>query len=121
MMTEEDIPHIKYLKETPTIIKMEVRSRHINRKSYRCYIEYIPNCNNYKGIKRYTCDCANGNRTLGCCSHIAAIIYYLSHGRFLSRILKPAEILVKMFCSDNIVPVVNDDSDKDYKINRKLN
>ena len=32
-----------------------------------------------------------GNRTVGCCSHVAAIIYHLSHGRYLSRIYRPDE------------------------------
>jgi len=31
------------------------------------------------------------------CSHIATIIYYLVHARYLSRIVRPAEILVKFF------------------------
>ena len=92
---------------------MEVRSRHINSKTYHCYIEYNPNCNNYKGIKRYTCDCVNGNRTSGCYSHIAAIIYSLSHGRYLSRVIRPAEILSKIFCKENIISVINDNSDED--------
>lgn len=113
MMTESDSPNIKYLKKPPNIIKMEIRSRHINSKTYRCYIEYNPNCITYKGIQRCTCDCANGNRTSGCCSHIAVIIYYLSHGRYLSRLLKSAEILSKIFCSENIITVINDDSDED--------
>ncbi|GBP69737.1 hypothetical protein EVAR_48764_1 [Eumeta japonica] len=47
--------------------------------------------NDYNSILRYCCDCPNGERTVGCCSHVAAIIYYLSYGRYLSRIVRPAE------------------------------
>ncbi|KYN12693.1 hypothetical protein ALC57_15133 [Trachymyrmex cornetzi] len=48
-------------------------------------------------VIHYACECANGRRTIGCCSHIAAIIYYLSYARYLSKIFKPAEILSDIF------------------------
>lgn len=66
------------------------------------------------GIKRYCCECANGNRTVGCCSHVAAIIYYLSHARYLSEIVRPAEHLTisAIFQQDEIVPTINEDSDE---------
>lgn len=28
-------------------------------------------------IKQYYCDCKNGMRTAGCCSHVMCLIYYL--------------------------------------------
>lgn len=104
--------NIEYLKENENIIRMKVCSRHINRKSYQCFIEYEPNMNNHKGIKRYTCDCANGNRTIGCCSHVASIIYYLSHGRYKSKIIKPPEILTHIFDATRINPTVEENSDE---------
>jgi len=49
----------------------------------------------------------------GYCSHIAAIVYYLAHARYLSKLLKPAEILSKMFQQDDITPVIEENSDED--------
>lgn len=86
----------------PNIIKFEVRSRHINSKTYKCYIHYEPNTIGMRGIKRYCCSCANGNRTVGCCSHIAALIYYLSNARYSSRIVRPAEKLKHLFDFDEV-------------------
>ncbi|EZA62071.1 hypothetical protein X777_06965, partial [Ooceraea biroi] len=61
------------------------------------FVEYVPNRNGYSGISRYCCECPNGNRTVGCCSHVAAVIYYLVHARYLSKIVRPAEKLTKPF------------------------
>lgn len=65
------------------------------------------------GIKRYCCNCANGNRTIGCCSHIAVVIYYLSYGRYLSKSIRPAEVLTKLFHFEEVQPVIEEDSDED--------
>lgn len=113
IMDSDNNIHINYLKETPNIVKMEIRSRHIKSKTYRCYIDYLPNSTGSCGIKRYCCECANGNRTIGCCSHVAAVIYYLSHARYLAKIVRPAAILSKLFLADNVTTVINEDSDED--------
>ena len=55
----------------------------------------------------------NGRKTVGCCSHIAVIIYYLSHARYLLKIVRPAEILSKLITQNNMNPVIKEDSDKD--------
>lgn len=104
---------VQYLKESPNIIKLQVRSRHISSKTYRCYIDYAPNNVGYDGISRYFCECANGSRTIGCCSHVAAIIYYLSYARYQSKIVRPAEILSRIFIKDKNSVVINEDSDDD--------
>lgn len=113
MMNDKDEVELKFLKATPEIIKVEVRSRHISRKTYHTYVHYTPNGNGYKAIRRYYCQCANGMRTVGCCSHSTAIIYYLSNGRYRSKILKPAEVLMEYFHKTSITTVINDDSDED--------
>lgn len=113
MMDTENKIQISCMKETENILKSEIRSRHTKAKSYKCFIEYQPNSTGPAGIERYCCDCANGNRTVGCCSHAAAVIYYLSHARYLSKIIRPAEILSKLFIAEGIPTVINEDSDED--------
>ena len=90
-----------------------IRSRHINSKTYKCNIEYKPDSIGYGGILRHACDCANGLRTAGSCSHIAAVIYYLSHARYKSKIIRPAKILCGLFTSEDIDPVIDENSDED--------
>uniref|UniRef100_A0A6P7GRD0 Uncharacterized protein LOC114329946 n=3 Tax=Diabrotica virgifera virgifera TaxID=50390 RepID=A0A6P7GRD0_DIAVI len=112
LITEDNKVDLQFLKETADIIKIQVRSRHIKAKTYNCYIHYQPHSIGTSGIKRHYCDCANGARTIGCCSHVAAIIYYLSNARYLAKIVNPAKILTNIFDS-NVIPVINEDSDED--------
>ena len=98
------------------IIRFDVQSRHKNSKVYKCYINYVPNLNCIEGIARYCCDCANGLRTVGCCCHIAAVIYYLSNARYEARIIKPAEFLSKIFDPEeyeDILPTISDSEESD--------
>lgn len=113
MMDDSNNINLSYLHETPEMIKVEVRSRHISRKTYHCYIHYRPDSVGYSGILRYFCQCANGMRTIGCCSHVAAVVYYLSYARYQSKILRPAEKLSKYFEETGISPVIEEDSDED--------
>lgn len=113
LMDEDNNINLQYLKTNNNIIKIQVRSRHIKRKTYKCFINYKPNTIGFAGILRYCCECPNGLRTVGCCSHVAAIIYYLSHARYLSKIIRPAEILTKLFNVEEVHPVINEDSDED--------
>lgn len=113
MMDAENKFQISCVVESPNILRCDIRSRHTNAKFYKSFIEYQPNSTGPSGITRYCCNCANGNRTVGCCSHIATVVYYLSHARYLSKIVRPAEILSKLFLVENIPVVINEDSDED--------
>ena len=117
MMDQSGNIILYYLKasenQNNTIIKILVKSRHVNSKTYICYIDYICHSVSYSSIQRYVCDCPNGRRTVGCCSHIAAVIYYLSHARYLSKIIRPGEILSNMFTAEEVNPVINEDSNED--------
>ena len=40
-------------------------------------------------------------RTFGCCSHVASIIYFLSHGQYLKNIPNPSSKLTSIFPLSN--------------------
>lgn len=105
--------NIKFVKNEKNVLKVEVQSRHVSRTKYRCFLRYTPNSTGISGVTHYACECANGLQTIGCCCHIAAIIYYLSHARYLAKILKPAEILSDLFKKTNNIPVIDSDSEED--------
>ena len=104
---------IKYVKDESNVLKLKVPSRHISRTAYRCFLRYKPNTFGISGLTHYTCECANGQRTAGCCLHIAAVVYYLSYARYLSKNFKPAEVLSDVFKKSNYIPVIESDSDND--------
>ncbi|CAH2104791.1 unnamed protein product [Euphydryas editha] len=113
MLNDDGTLNIEFLKDQSHILKFQVRSRHVARKSYRCFIEYVPNTSGCEGISRYFCECPNGRRTVGCCSHLAAVIYYLSYGRYLTKIPRPAEQLSQLFKNENMMSVIEEDSDNE--------
>ena len=113
MLNDDNTINLRIHRDFSRILKVEVRSRHVKKKTYRCYIDYVPDSIGRAGIRRYSCECANGTRTVGCCSHVAAVIYYLSRARYLSKIIRPAEILDSLFHDGAVVPVIEEDSDED--------
>lgn len=90
-----------------------MRSRHISSKTYKWYIKYRPDSTSTAGILGYCCKSANGLRTIGCRSHIAAIIYNRYHGRYLAKIIRRAEILSGLFSIEESDPIMNEDGDED--------
>lgn len=113
MIDEDGNIEIQYVKEAPNIVRFEIRSRHINSRTYKSYIKYQPNESGISALEGYCCDCANGLRTIGCCSHVAAAIYYLAHARYLAKIIKLAEMLTKIFETEDTETTINEDSDDD--------
>ena len=58
------------------------------------------------------CSCLTGNRTCGCCSHVAVLIYYLSYAKHQPNPLKsPGHSL-----NDILVVVDTDEDDNDDEI-----
>lgn len=113
MMDESDNITIQFVKDQTNVLKAQVQFHHIGSKVYRCFIEYKPDTIEWSGISRYYCQCADGLRTIGCCSHVAAIIFYLAHARNLAKIPRLAEILDSLFNKDNITMVIDEDSEED--------
>ena len=87
---------MKYVILEPTIIRVDVRSRHSESVTYRVYVDE-PGSDRVEGIKRYYCECKNGARTRGCCAHVATIVYYLSYARWLPETPRPADFLTDLF------------------------
>ncbi len=53
-----------------------IQSKHTSRKQYYGIIKY-----DSTSILEWCCQCPNGNNTIGCCSHICSIIWYLGVAR----------------------------------------
>ena len=54
-----------------------IQSQHSQSAKYNLWIKY--SINEIKG--RY-CSCMGGARIVGCCAHIASVIWYLTYARF---------------------------------------
>ena len=65
-------------KEENNIIKAQIRSRQTSSKTYTLWIEYNQGLNPITG---WYCGCRSGARTVGCCAHIASVLWYLGYNR----------------------------------------
>lgn len=87
----------------PYLLRGRIQSRHVGRRKYFTYIliDTQPSSSNcLDAILGYCCNCLVGNRTVGCCCHVMAIIWYLGWARHQDNISPPASFL------DNILLLV---------------
>ena len=97
VMDEEGNVQMSFVKQQQHILRLDIQSRHCNRKKHQVFVDYEAGRNEVDGIRRYWCVCATGNRTEGCCAHVAAVVYYLPYGRYLPSIRRPAEALNELY------------------------
>jgi hypothetical protein len=100
-----------------------IKSRHSSSTKYRVFCKYSPYSDTVDGIESWYCTCKAGMRTVGCCSHIATIIYYLSYGKYLDHIPNPSSRLTSIFpLSDyNSSNKNKKTNEANKKVNKKIN
>ncbi len=74
---------VKIGKHHPDLIKVKIQFRHKSFISYNVWIRYLS-----QEILGWYCTCPAGARVVGCCAHVASIIWYLSFARFHPEQLK---------------------------------
>lgn len=72
-------------------------SRFVSGTKYRSYVLFDPAGTDFRSILEYCCECKVGRRTVGCCSHVMTIIYYLGFAHYFEGITKVAKHLDHVF------------------------
>ena len=62
-----------------SLLRAKIQSRHVSSKQYCLWISY--DINAQPAITGWYCQCKVGARTIGCCAHIAAVLWYLGYQR----------------------------------------
>lgn len=70
-------------KERNDIIRVQLQSRHRSSKIYNAWIQYNNCCS--PPISSWYCQCKVGARVVGCCAHIAAVLWYLGYQRHVKE------------------------------------
>ena len=107
-ISKPDLKKNKFLNEKlqigSKIISSTIPSRHRRgrdsnskfKNNYKIFIMYKPSVNSTSSIQAYICSCLSGRKAVGACSHVAALILYLSNAKY--NILRtPGEYLVDIF------------------------
>ena len=63
-------------KEDDDALKAHIRSRHASNRTYNLWVEYTEGLNPITG---WYCGCRSGACTLGCCAHVASVLWYLRY------------------------------------------
>ena len=65
-----------------SVISAKIQSRHTESVKYRILIVYNPNIDDVSSILGWRWGGLAGKRKVGCCSHKACVIFYLSCGQY---------------------------------------
>ena len=64
-------------REAKDLLCVKIQSRHVSSRSYNVWIQYSSTNEGADAITGWYCTCPVGARLVGCCSHIAAVLWYL--------------------------------------------
>lgn len=62
---------------SPKLFLAQFKSRYISRKRHNTFVLIDQNGNGENSVLAYCCECYNGLRTVGCCSHVMCIIWFI--------------------------------------------
>lgn len=79
-LNEDGQYELLVFKETEGLIKVKIQSRHSKNTTYTLWIQYIPSSD--KPIAGWYCTCKVGSRVVGCCAHIASVLWFLGFERY---------------------------------------
>ncbi|XP_053380497.1 uncharacterized protein LOC123526886 [Mercenaria mercenaria] len=81
--TSEGDYELFFHKENPYLIKIQMQSRHISSHQHTLWIEYNTG-SDQPPISGWYCGCKVGARTVGCCAHVASVLWFLGIDRHSS-------------------------------------
>ena len=71
-------------------------------------------------VTGWYCKCPNGSRVVGCCAHIALVMYYLAFGRYNPQHLQPRSSTYYISLTDAVdysdvsdIETTDDDEEED--------
>src|SRR5207237_7344464 len=72
----------------------KIQSRFSKSNRHTVWITFMPNGTGAESITGYFCTCKCGSRTIGCCGHIASVLWYFGYARHNKENLPKRKSLV---------------------------
>lgn len=72
----------------PILVLAQLQSRFRSTTKYQTFVLADASENGANGVLEYCCGCRHGLRTVGCCSHVMAVIGFLGFMRHNSESLR---------------------------------
>ena len=87
-LNSEGLYEFEFVPEEKNLVKVKLNSRHLSSTIYTIFIEFDKN-DSKEPIKSWCCDCKSGLRTVGCCAHVASVMWYLGVVKNKTNLIKP--------------------------------
>ena len=109
------------LLDEPGLIRVRIYSRFTNSTKYFLWISYVDSSYDAAGdpdkenpILGWYCKCKTGARTLGCCAHVASVLWYLGFARHQEKIKYPSTQLLGVFkdAGDRELPIIHETAEQ---------
>lgn len=102
---------IPVLASDAQLLQIRVQSRHKRSLQYFTFVLIDSSKSELHAIVRHTCGCKVGLRVVGCCSHIATILWYFGYARYLPEVQLPSPHLTNYFLNE--MDELQDSDDED--------
>lgn len=97
----------------PLLLLMDLKSRFVSQRVHRVFVLLDKNKSGLEAVIEYCCSCKVGNRTVGCCSHVMALLYFVCFAPRNGGIKEVASHLASMFVENNWNDEVEEDEDEE--------
>ena len=86
--------HLWYFRDDPTLLRFKMPSRFSSGNEHYVWVQYEPHSTSgVASIRSWYCTCRGGARVVGCCAHIACVLWFLGFARHQPNIRYPAQHL----------------------------
>ena len=69
-------------RQAPDLVRAKIKSRHKSSTEYVAWVQFSPAGRTKGSVTGWYCKCKAGMRVVGCCAHVATIIWFLGYARF---------------------------------------
>ena len=97
--------------EESNLIRVKIQSRHVSSRRYLLWLKFSST-----DIDAWYCKCRAGERVVGMCSHIAAVVWYLSYSRHEQNQKYGIQNWGEYLTDASKVPETIDDTDSDTDV-----
>ena len=86
--------HLWFYRDDPTLLRFRMPSRFSSAHEHQVWVQYEPYSTiGVLSINCWYCTCRSGARTVGCCAHVACVLWYLGFARHQPGVRFPAQHL----------------------------
>ncbi|XP_021965136.1 uncharacterized protein LOC110860413 [Folsomia candida] len=117
-LQENSCYKIMVCKDQENLLRAKIQSRLRKSGGHHLWIKYVPHFEGPEAILGYYCKCKNGARTVGMCSHICSVLwflgYYLFHPELQNRRKKKSVAFLDALAQINDVQVESHEEIDEY-------